>query len=61
MAKFKVNVGGFVTTYRERNILVYADNEAEAAEKAVDKFVNLQQIKPGNMCDEGVVNNIERM
>ena len=61
MAKYKVNVGGFVTTYRERTLIIYADSEAEAEEKAADRFIDLQQQKPGNMCDEGVVNNIERM
>lgn len=60
MAKFKVNVGGYVTAYRERNLIIYADDEAEAEKKASDKFVDLQQ-KPGHMCDEGTINYIERM
>lgn len=59
MAKFKVNIGGFVTSYRERTLVVYASNEAEAENKAIDRFVALQQQKPGNMCDEGIVNHIE--
>lgn len=61
MAKFKVNVGGFVSTYRERTLIVYADDESEAMLKAELKFVDLQQIKPGNMCDEGTINFIERI
>ena len=40
MSKYKVNVGGFVTVFRERDIIVHADNEAEAAKKAELKFSN---------------------
>lgn len=61
MAKYKVNVGGFVTVFRERDIIVHAKDEAEAAEKAELKFIELQQQRPGNMCDEGTINSIEKI
>ena len=59
MAKFKIEVGGFVSTYRQRTYTVTANNEAEAIEKATDKFIFDQQNgKVGNMCDEGTVNSV---
>lgn len=62
MAKFKVNVGGFVSTYRERNLIIHAADESEAAEKAELKFIDLQQeARTGNMCDEGIINSIEQI
>ena len=61
MSKYKVNVGGFVSVYRERNIIVHAEDEAEAAEKAELKFIELQQQRPGSMCDEGTINSIEQI
>lgn len=63
MAKFKVKVGGFVSTYRERTLIVHADDdESEANEKKAElKFIDWQQIKPGNMCDEGTINSIEQI
>lgn len=33
MAKFKVEVGGFVDTFRHRTYTIYADDEAAAGEK----------------------------
>lgn len=30
MAKYKAQVGGFVTVFRQRTVTVYADTEAEA-------------------------------
>ena len=61
MAKFKVEVGGFVSTYRQRTYTIFAADEEEAKEKATDRFVNDQQNgKVGNMCDEGEVNSIFR-
>lgn len=56
MAKYEVEVGGFVTVYRQRKLTVYATNEAEAEQKATDKFVELQSEKGD--CDEGQVNSI---
>lgn len=61
MAKFKVQVGGFVSVYRERNLIVHAENAAEAAEKAIAKFVELQQANGNAMCDDGNVDFIERI
>jgi hypothetical protein len=61
MSKYRVNVGGFVSVFRERDIIVYANNEAEAAEKAELKFIALQQKRPGNMCDAGTINSIEKI
>lgn len=55
--KYEVEVGGFVTCFRKRKLIVYASDEAEAEEKAIDKFVELQQ-KAGNDCDDGTVNYI---
>ena len=57
MAKYQVEVGGFVSTYRQRTFIVYGD-ETEAEQKAIEKFISAQQVKAGNMCDEGIVNNI---
>jgi hypothetical protein len=70
MAKYKVEVGGFVSTlnrkedgfvdrFRHRTLIVYAKNETEAKEKAEMKFMELCQKKPGNMCNEGNVDSIE--
>lgn len=62
MAKYKVEVGGYVTVYRQRVITVFADSESEAGEKAVDKFVDLQQSCSGApMCDDGTVNSIKEI
>jgi hypothetical protein len=59
MAKYQVEVGGFVSTYRQRTYIVFATSEEEAKDKAADKFIKDQQNgKPGNMCDEGTVNYI---
>ena len=58
MAKYQVEVGGFVSTYRQRTFIVYGDDETEAEQKAIEKFISAQQVKAGNMCDEGIVNNI---
>jgi hypothetical protein len=59
MAKYKVEVGGYVSTYRHRSLTVYADNEEEAAQKAELKFIDLCQSIPGNMCSEGNIDSIE--
>ncbi|WP_206459392.1 hypothetical protein [Anaerovorax sp. IOR16] len=61
MSKYKVEIGGFVSTYRQRNIIVYADNEAEAEEKAIDKFIEMQQEKVGNICNEARADSIEEL
>lgn len=57
--KFKVNVGGYVSVCRERTLTVSAETSMEAMDKAVAKFIELNQSKPGDMCDDGTVNWIE--
>jgi hypothetical protein len=60
--KYKVEVGGFVSVYRQRVIIVHAKTEEEAKEKACSKFVDLQHSGSGSpMCDEGTVNSIEQI
>lgn len=60
MAKYKIEVGGFVTVYRQRMIIVYADTLEEAEKKAVNKFVDIQQKGSGSpMCEDGTVNSVE--
>lgn len=54
--KFVVDVGGFVTVYRNRKITVYANDETEAEQKAIDKFIEIQS-QSGD-CDDGTVNEI---
>lgn len=61
MPKYKVEVGGFVSTYRQRTFIVHGADEAEAEQKAIEKFINAQQIKAGNMCDDGTINAIEEI
>ena len=58
--KYRVEVGGFATVYRQRTLVIYADNEAEAEDKAIDKFIELQQAS-GADCDDGTINNIETL
>lgn len=57
MMKYEVEVGGFVTCFRKRKLIIHANNEAEAEEKAIDRFVELQQ-RAGHDCDDGTVNYI---
>lgn len=59
--KFKVEIGGFVSTYRQRTFIIHAANESEAAEKANDRFVDAEQKRVGNMCDGGIINEIVRI
>lgn len=61
MNKYKVEVGGFVSVYRQRTLIINAENEEEASGKAIEKFISLQQEKVGSMCDEGQVNSIEEI
>ena len=61
MAEFKVEVGGFISVYRQRSLIVHADSEEEAGEKAICKFMDLQQERIGNMCDDGTINSIEQI
>lgn len=59
MAKYKVEVGGFVSVCRHRTFTIYAADETEAEEKAIGRFIDAQQNNNGNMCEEGTVNSIE--
>lgn len=59
MTKYRVEVGGFVSVYRQRSLVVSADNEETAKEKAINKFMDLQQKNGGDICDGGEINNIE--
>ena len=58
--KYEVEVGGFVTILRHRKLIIHADNEAEAEEKAIDKFIQLQQ-EAGGDCDDGIVDYINKI
>ena len=40
--KYKVEVGSFCTRFVKRNVYVNAKNEEEAAEKAIDRFIDLE-------------------
>lgn len=60
--KYLVNIGGFVNTYREEDIIVEADNYDEAKIKAELLFIDHQQEeKAGNMCDEDFINDIKEI
>lgn len=61
MPKYKVNIRGFVSTFRERTFTVSADNEVEAINKAEDKFIKVQQSNGYNMCGGGTVNWIDEI
>lgn len=57
--KFRVEVGGFVTVFRKRNLVVFADSVEEAEAKAIDKFVEGQQAAGGDLdCGDVTVNDI---
>ena len=58
MAKFIVSVGGFVTVYRERCLDIYAKDEKEATQKAIDKFIKLQSQKGD--CDDAEITYISK-
>ena len=60
MARYKVELGGFVSVFRHRKMTVYADSEAEAIEKATDKWNEVQQRVPGNMCGDPTIDSVEK-
>lgn len=60
MSKYKVNVGGFVSFYRERTLTIHAKSEDEAIEKALDKYDEIQRASGGDL-DRGTINSIERI
>ena len=47
--KYSVEIGGFVTVLRKRKLTVYANDEVEAEEKAIDKFIEIQQAAGGDL------------
>lgn len=55
--KYEVEVGGFVTVFRKRKLMVHANNAKEAEDKAIDKFTKLQQ-KNGAVCEGGHIDSI---
>lgn len=60
--KYLVNIGGFVSTYREEDIIVEADNYDEAANKAKTLFlIHQNEEQAGNMCDECVMHDIKEI
>lgn len=60
MSRYRVNVGGFVTVYRERNLTIHAKSKEEAIEKALDKYDALQRASGGDL-DRGTINNIDEI
>lgn len=61
MAKYEVEVGGFVTVFRHRKLIVHADTWPEASEKALEKFVEIQQKDGSSMCSGGQVESVKRL
>jgi hypothetical protein len=41
--KYKIELGSFCTRMVTRKIVVHAENEAEASEKAIDKYIKMEQ------------------
>ena len=58
MAQYEVEVGGFMSQYRSRKLVIYAKTEQEAKEKAEQKFIDLMQKDGTAMCGEGTINSI---
>lgn len=46
--KYRAEVGSFCTRYIERKITVYAKDEEEARQKAIDKFWGLEYKLPNS-------------
>lgn len=59
MAKYLVEVGGFVTVFRHRRLMVYAGSEAEAADKAEERFVALQNLH--GECEQGQIDSVTEL
>lgn len=59
MGKYKIEVGGFVTVYRCRKLVVSANTLDEAEKKAINKFVEVQQKNGYSMCEDGTVESVE--
>lgn len=62
MKKYIVNIGGYVSTYREEEIIVEADDCLKAGNKAKALFmIHQEEEQAGNMCDEAVLNEIREV
>lgn len=59
MAKYTVELGGFVSVFRHRKMTVYADSEAEAIDKATDRWYVVQQAD-GSMCGDPVIDSVKK-
>lgn len=60
MSKYRAEVGSFVTRFVQRKITVYADNEKDAREKALEKFVDMEaMLDNSNDPGEPQIDNIE--
>ena len=46
--KYKVEIGSFCTRMVTRKIIVYADNEVEASEKAIKKYIEMENKLPSS-------------
>ena len=47
--KYKVELGSFCTRIVSRKIIVYAENETEASEMAIDKYIKIEQKVPSSV------------
>jgi len=62
LAKYRVEVGSFVTRFVQRKITVHADNEKEAGDKALEKFLETEaMLVNSNDPGEPQVDGIELM
>lgn len=57
--KYKVEVGGFVTVFRKRNMIVYAKTDEEAKEKAIERFMEIQQSDGSSMCSDATAETVK--
>lgn len=62
MAKYRVVIGSFVTRFTQRKIIVHAENEKNAKDKALEKFLEMEAMLPSsNDPGEPQVDDIELM
>lgn len=60
MAKYRVEVGSFVTRFVQRKITVHAGSENDARDKALEKFLEIEAMLPNsNDPGEPQVDDIE--
>ena len=60
MAKYTIELGGFVSVFRHRKMTVYANSEAEAIDKATDRWYMVQQADGCSMCGDPVIDSVEK-